>query len=53
MASTVNDTTTKASGYAPVNGLKMYYEMEGTGDPLILIYERRSESRPHLAAIAA
>ena len=37
MASTVNDTTTKASGYAPVNGLKMYYEMEGTGDPLIFI----------------
>ena len=24
-------------GYAPVNGLKMYYEMEGTGDPLVFI----------------
>jgi pimeloyl-ACP methyl ester carboxylesterase len=30
-------TTTEASGYAPVNGLKMYYEIEGTGDPLVFI----------------
>jgi pimeloyl-ACP methyl ester carboxylesterase len=27
----------KISGYAPVNGLKMYYEIEGTGDPLVFI----------------
>ncbi len=27
----------KTSGYAPVNGLKMYYETEGTGDPLVYI----------------
>jgi pimeloyl-ACP methyl ester carboxylesterase len=25
------------SGYAPVNALKMYYEIEGTGDPLVYI----------------
>lgn len=37
MASAVSSTTTKAHGYAPVNGLKMYYEMEGTGDPLVCI----------------
>jgi pimeloyl-ACP methyl ester carboxylesterase len=37
MASTVHGTTTKANDYAPVNGLKMYYEMEGTGDPLVFI----------------
>jgi pimeloyl-ACP methyl ester carboxylesterase len=37
MASTVNETATKAHGYAPVNGLKMYYEIEGTGDPLVCI----------------
>lgn len=30
-------TTTNARGYAPVNGLKMYYEIEGTGAPLICI----------------
>jgi pimeloyl-ACP methyl ester carboxylesterase len=29
--------TKKVSGYAPVNGLKMYYEIEGTGDPLVFI----------------
>src|SRR6201985_227669 len=32
-----NGATTQTSGYAPVNGLKMYYELEGTGDPLVLI----------------
>jgi pimeloyl-ACP methyl ester carboxylesterase len=26
------------SGYAPVNGLKMYYEIHGQGQPLILIH---------------
>ncbi|HKW47611.1 MAG TPA: alpha/beta hydrolase [Gemmatimonadaceae bacterium] len=25
------------SGFAPVNGLEMYYEIEGTGDPLVCI----------------
>jgi pimeloyl-ACP methyl ester carboxylesterase len=29
--------TMKTHGYAPVNGLKMYYEIEGTGDPLVFI----------------
>jgi pimeloyl-ACP methyl ester carboxylesterase len=28
---------TETHGYAPVNGLKMYYEIEGTGDPLVFI----------------
>jgi pimeloyl-ACP methyl ester carboxylesterase len=27
-----------SSGYASVNGLKMYYEMDGTGLPLVLIH---------------
>lgn len=26
------------SGYAPVNGLKMYYEIHGAGQPLVLIH---------------
>jgi pimeloyl-ACP methyl ester carboxylesterase len=26
------------SGYAPVNGLRMYYEIHGTGTPLVLIH---------------
>jgi pimeloyl-ACP methyl ester carboxylesterase len=29
--------TTKTDGYAPVNGLKLYYEIEGAGDPLVCI----------------
>lgn len=29
--------TKKTHGYAPVNGLKMYYEIEGTGEPLVYI----------------
>ena len=32
-----NDKTRKTHGYATVNGLKMYYEIEGTGDPLVFI----------------
>ena len=34
------DTTTQkiSSGYAPVNGLKLYYEIHGTGMPLVLIH---------------
>ena len=27
----------KTHGYAPVNGLEMYYEVEGTGDPLVFV----------------
>ena len=33
----LNIKTTAAQGYAPVNGLKMYYEIQGTGDPLVCI----------------
>jgi pimeloyl-ACP methyl ester carboxylesterase len=29
--------TTATQGFGPVNGLKMYYEIEGTGDPLVCI----------------
>ncbi len=27
-----------ATGYAPVNGLKMYYEIHGSGEPLVLLH---------------
>jgi pimeloyl-ACP methyl ester carboxylesterase len=30
--------TLQSSGYAPVNGLKMYYEIHGAGRPLVLIH---------------
>ena len=31
-------TPTDKSGYAPVNGLNLYYEIHGAGDPLILLH---------------
>lgn len=31
-------STPKTSGYAPVNGLKMYYEVHGSGKPLVLLH---------------
>src|SRR5437660_11277576 len=31
-------TTALKTGYAPVNGLKLYYEIHGTGEPLILLH---------------
>jgi pimeloyl-ACP methyl ester carboxylesterase len=30
--------TTGQSGYAPVNGLEMYYEIHGSGEPLVLLH---------------
>jgi pimeloyl-ACP methyl ester carboxylesterase len=30
--------TTPQSGYAPVNGLRMYYEIHGAGEPLVLLH---------------
>ena len=30
--------TTPRSGYAPVNGLEMYYEIHGSGEPLVLLH---------------
>jgi hypothetical protein len=26
------------TGYAPVNGLAMYYEVHGSGDPVVLLH---------------
>src|ERR1700716_3190336 len=31
-------TTVLKTGYAPVNGLNLYYEIHGTGEPLILLH---------------
>ena len=31
-------TTALKTGYAPVNGLNLYYEIHGTGQPLILLH---------------
>jgi pimeloyl-ACP methyl ester carboxylesterase len=31
-------TTTPQTGYAPINGLQMYYEIHGAGEPLLLLH---------------
>lgn len=31
-------TTQPKTGYAPINGLRLYYEIHGTGEPLILLH---------------
>jgi pimeloyl-ACP methyl ester carboxylesterase len=36
-AASVTESTPQ-SGYAPVNGLEMYYEIHGTGEPLVLLH---------------
>jgi pimeloyl-ACP methyl ester carboxylesterase len=35
---TVAPTPAIKTGYAPVNGLKLYYEIHGSGEPLILLH---------------
>jgi pimeloyl-ACP methyl ester carboxylesterase len=37
MMNALNRKTIESRGYAPINGLKMYCEIEGTGDPLVYI----------------
>src|SRR4249920_2320146 len=34
---TISETPAK-TGYVPVNGLQMYYEIHGTGQPLVLLH---------------
>lgn len=34
----MTDATPPSTGYAPVNGLEMYYEIHGDGPPLLLIH---------------
>ena len=33
-----NSSAAKETGYAPVNGLKLYYEIYGKGEPLVLLH---------------
>jgi pimeloyl-ACP methyl ester carboxylesterase len=38
LVSAVVSAQTPKTGYAPVNGLKMYYEIHGKGDPIVLLH---------------
>src|SRR5262245_40950306 len=47
IASAQQEPTT---GYAPVNGLKMYYEIHGSGDPVVLLHGSFSTITRHWPA---
>src|SRR5919106_5399769 len=34
----MSDNSSAQTGYVPVNGLNMYYEIHGTGRPLVLLH---------------
>jgi pimeloyl-ACP methyl ester carboxylesterase len=38
MSTPTTPTTPAKTGYAPVNGMRLYYEIRGTGDPVILLH---------------
>ena len=38
VASVASAQQARTTGYAPVNGLRMYYEVHGTGDPVVLLH---------------
>jgi pimeloyl-ACP methyl ester carboxylesterase len=38
LAAVVSAQQKPTTGYAPVNGLKMYYEVHGSGDPVVLLH---------------
>src|SRR5262245_8410945 len=38
LAAVASAQQTPTTGYAPVNGLKMYYEVHGSGDPVVLLH---------------
>lgn len=46
-----NKNTDMNNGYAPVNGLKMYYEIHGEGKPLVLIHGGGSTIQTSFATI--
>jgi pimeloyl-ACP methyl ester carboxylesterase len=38
LSAVVSAQQNPTTGYAPVNGLKMYYEVHGSGDPMVLLH---------------
>ncbi len=38
VSAVVSAQQTPTTGYAPVNGLEMYYEVHGSGDPVVLLH---------------
>ena len=38
VSAVVSAQQTPTTGYAPVNGLNMYYEVHGSGEPVVLLH---------------
>src|SRR5688572_10898300 len=38
LSGVVSGQQKSTTGYAPVNGLKMYYEIRGSGEPVVLLH---------------
>ena len=38
LSAVVSGQQKPTTGYAPVSGLKMYYEIHGEGDPIVLLH---------------
>jgi pimeloyl-ACP methyl ester carboxylesterase len=53
LASAQSDATTPRTGYASVNGLEMYYEITGSGQPLILLHGGLGASEMFAALVPA
>jgi pimeloyl-ACP methyl ester carboxylesterase len=54
-ATSVADAQAPKTGYAPVNGLKMYYEIHGTGEPVVVLHGGLGSTDmfvPNLAALS-
>lgn len=43
----------KKTGHAPVNGLQLYYEIHGSGDPLIVLHGGLGSTQIHVPDLAA
>ncbi|HSK03328.1 MAG TPA: alpha/beta hydrolase [Kofleriaceae bacterium] len=52
-ASKESPMTAKKTGYAPVNGLQLYYEIHGSGDPLIVLHGGLGSTQIHVPDLAA
>jgi len=45
--------STKTTGYAPVNGLQLYYEIHGCGEPLIVVHGGLGSTQSHVPDLVA
>jgi pimeloyl-ACP methyl ester carboxylesterase len=52
-ASEESSMSTNQTGYAPIHGLQLYYEIHGSGDPLIVLHGGLGSTQLHVPDLAA